>query len=125
MHANLAASVAGNVAVTVGSSGGNHGYHLTIGSASPTSVLGVTIAQIVSIDSTADLRFSLSGTTHAQSLFRSLIINDGGSAFRKYNSADATFSTGGGITTWNWGTGSNKVWNTTDAAEVHTVQFFR
>lgn len=127
LHSNIATSVAGSVAVTVGSSSGNHGYHagLGIGSASPTSVLGVAIAQIVSIDATANLRFSLSGTTHSQSIFRALIINDGGGAFRKFNSADATFSTGGGVTTWSWGDGSNKVWNTTDASEVHAVQFLR
>jgi hypothetical protein len=124
---NVSFSVSGtNVAITVGSSAGNHGYHFTDrGSASPTSVFGIVIASLGSIDSTSDLDLSLSGTTHSQSLFRYLLVQDGTGAVRKYNTADASFAVGGGVSNWRWGTGSNRVWTSGDAAEVHVVQFFR
>lgn len=127
LNAGLATNSAQNIAVTVGSSSGNHGYDavsLIIGSASPTSVLGQAISVIASIDASRDLTFRLGGTL-SQSFFRYLIINDGTGAFRKYNSADAVFSTGAGQSSWSWGDGSNKVWNSTDAGEVHVVQVFR
>lgn len=126
LNAAIAGVAASNVAVTVGSGSGNHGYEGTIpiGSRTPTSVLGQTITVIASTDTSRDLTFRLGGTL-SQSLFRYLLVRDGTGAFRKYNSADATFSTGAGQSGWSWGDGSNKVWNSTDAGEVHTVQIFR
>ena len=115
-----------NIAVTVGSNAGLHGYSTSggLGSVTPASALGQAITVIDSVDASKDLSFVLGGSL-SQSFFRHLIVNDGAGSSRKYNSADATFGTGAGQSGWDWGDGSNKVWNSADAGEVHVVQVFR
>lgn len=130
MSGALAAMLGGGspdiVVVTLGASSPSAGFSTGLyGSLTPAGPFAVSIDQIKSNDG-ADFSLLLFGGANPQALFRYLLVSKGDGTFRQYTSASATYSTPGGIrTSWLWGDGSSRVWETTDSGEVHSVSFFR
>jgi hypothetical protein len=127
----------GQAVVTIGTSGTQAGVALGtggFGSFSATSKIsqgraGAWIAAYSS--STRDLVIQLFATYQAvdpplQADIRRVRIEDGAGAFQEFAGASATFSTAGTldfglIGQWEWGTGSSRVWQTTDSGEQHKI----
>ena len=119
--------------VTVGTSGAAAGFDRgnAFGSLAPDRVFkGNTTEPAVSIErfNSNDVADFVVYITNArnQTLFTRVHVIDGNGTLRTFNSADATFTNpfGGNHSQWLFGSGSNRVWATTDAAEVRLVRMF-
>jgi len=114
-------SVANSIAygVTVANNGGTpnrFGYApgevTNPGAISPiTTFRGVSIVQLNANNTSFDFLVSLTGSV-AQTLWRSLVVQQTDGSWRRYLSANATFSAGV-VTNWQFGSGSSPVWTST------------
>lgn len=80
---------------------------------------------IVQSASSADLQVTFLGATPTQTYFTKINVIDGTGTPREYLTSAATFSTAGSgpsrDNVWEWGDGTDRVWEVADVAEVVAV----
>jgi hypothetical protein len=110
------------IVITVGVSGGAGYIESTgLGSISPTTFRGllITVAR-----STTGFDFQVGiDNIDDQAFFSRITVEDGSGVLRSYASADATYVGDAGGSTWVWGDGSDRVFETADNAEEHPLTF--
>lgn len=112
--------------VTLGTNAGVVGY-VGGGTVTPSKAFGLDVQGASSDTSTHDFRFAITRASGGTaSFFRRLIVEDGTGARRQYDTASATYANvgGGSVAQWQWGNGSNPVWQSGDVGETHTVELY-
>lgn len=128
LNALVAVANSESMVVTVGNASGTVGYTslgTPVGSISPSTFRGKSVT-IVRSTSGVDLQIGIDDASDLpQGFFTRLTIEDGTGVIRSFNSADASFVSGGvGGENWNFGNGSNRVWVAADATEQHRITFY-
>lgn len=105
--------------------------NLGIGTISPATFKGATINSLYSEGGVRDVVFSIiAGPGIPQNYFKQICLRAGSAigvntiCLRSADAASFTsFGGGGGLTTWQWGTGANPVWSVLDTGAAKPVTF--
>lgn len=117
MHALAVEAAGSEKAFTVeavdlgGGAGHAFGYLFTISGTCTPDNYGNTIEQLYANDlGLSDFFLGISGTGKTADYIKRILVQDTSGTWRQYLPGTASYSDGGGMSTWRWGDGTNRAW---------------